>query len=332
LDANPVVLKVLLQHRHLQTHRAFCREYDKVAAKADPTLRGGWPSKAQFYRWLSGELVGLPYPDHCRILESMFPDWKVDQLFQTHEGGIDFVPEPNKQHKATPTTQTRPADQSATTLSNMLDSIEQGLEAPAANGQSGWRSDRLGKPRTVCSPNVAFPLAVGGPESQAEESPAQRIARSLVALSKRLRLSDAEIARLAQLAGHIVELDLTCSIDIDDAGWSTVSYSHQLLNLTNRPIKRLTTELWFENTDGPLVIEPSPANERKVAIQRTHDMNNLSKFACHISRGSTVERWPPSPTAAAAGSSSTITTGGRLCGGTPATSPSTFATAVFTCS
>jgi hypothetical protein len=285
LDAMPVVLKVLLQHRHLQTHRAFCREYDKVAAKADPTLRGGWPSKAQFYRWLSGELVGLPYPDHCRILESMFPDWKVDQLFQTHEGGIDFVPEPNKQHKATPTTQTRPVDQSATTLSNMLDSIEQGLEAPAANGQSGWRSDRLGKPRTVCSPSVAFPLAVGGPESQAEEPPAQRIARSLVALSKRLRLSDAEIARLAQLAGHIVELDLTCSIDIGDAGWSTVSYSHQLLNLTNRPIKRLMTELWFENTDGPLVIEPSPANERKVAIQRTHDMNNLSKFACHISPG-----------------------------------------------
>jgi hypothetical protein len=94
LDAKPVVLKVLLQHRHLQTHRAFCREYDKVAAKADPTLRGGWPSKAQFYRWLSGDLVGLPYPDHCRILEGMFPDWKVDQLFQVHEGGIDFVPEP----------------------------------------------------------------------------------------------------------------------------------------------------------------------------------------------------------------------------------------------
>jgi hypothetical protein len=100
LDAKPLVLKVLLQHRHLQTHRAFCREYDRVAAKADPTLRGGWPSKAQFYRWLSGELVGLPYPDHCRILERMFPDWKVDQLFQIHDGGIDFVPEPSILAKA----------------------------------------------------------------------------------------------------------------------------------------------------------------------------------------------------------------------------------------
>ncbi|MBV9059981.1 MAG: hypothetical protein JO296_13710 [Pseudonocardiales bacterium] len=95
MDTQPVALKVLLQHRHLQTHRAFCREYDRVAAKTDPTLRGGWPSKAQFYRWLSGELVGIPYPDHCRILEKMFPDWRVDQLFQPYRGGIDFVPEPS---------------------------------------------------------------------------------------------------------------------------------------------------------------------------------------------------------------------------------------------
>jgi hypothetical protein len=100
LNAQPVVLKVLLQHRHLQTYRSFCREYDRVAAKTDPTLRGGWPSKAQFYRWLSGELVGLPYPDHCRILESMFPDWKVDQLFQAHDGGIDFVPRARTTHAA----------------------------------------------------------------------------------------------------------------------------------------------------------------------------------------------------------------------------------------
>jgi hypothetical protein len=107
LDAKPVVLKVLLQHRHLQTHRAFCREYDRVAAKTDPTLRGGWPSKAQFYRWLSGELVGLPYPDHCRILERMFPGWKVDQLFQIYDGGIDFIPEPPVLAKRQPFNQLR---------------------------------------------------------------------------------------------------------------------------------------------------------------------------------------------------------------------------------
>lgn len=93
MDVKPIALKVLLQRRHLQTHSAFCREYDKVAAAADPALRGGWPSRAQFYRWLSGDLVRLPCADHCRILEGVFPGWKVDQLFQVHDGGIDYVPE-----------------------------------------------------------------------------------------------------------------------------------------------------------------------------------------------------------------------------------------------
>jgi gamma-glutamylcyclotransferase (GGCT)/AIG2-like uncharacterized protein YtfP len=34
-------LKVLLQHRHLQTHSTFSREYDRVAADIDSTLRDG---------------------------------------------------------------------------------------------------------------------------------------------------------------------------------------------------------------------------------------------------------------------------------------------------
>jgi hypothetical protein len=282
----PVVLKVLLQHRHLQTHSTFSREYDRIAAGIDPTLRGSGPSKAQFYRWLSGDLVGLPYADHCRILEGMFPGWKVDQLFQTHDGGIEFVPEPATPPAGTPTIRpnppTRPVGQSST-MSEVLRSIERGLEAPA-NGQVRWRSDALAPSRTV-SPTTAFPVTLSNSGSDTGEAPAQRIARSLVGLAKRLRLSETEIIQLAKLAGHIVELDVTCSIDIDSEGWSTVTYTHQLLNLTNRPIKRLTRELWFETTNGPLVIEPSPSNDCKVAIQRTHDMNNLSKFACHISPG-----------------------------------------------
>lgn len=102
LSSKPVALKTLLQQRHMQTHSAFCREYDKVAVDLDPTLKGGWPSRAQFYRWLSGDLIGLPYTDHCRILERMFPGWKVDQLFQAHDGGIEFIPEP-------PVPQSKPA-------------------------------------------------------------------------------------------------------------------------------------------------------------------------------------------------------------------------------
>lgn len=320
MTAKPIVLKVLLQHRHLQTHRAFCREYDRVAASADPTLRGGWPSKAQFYRWLSGELVGLPYPDHCRILESMFPGWKVDQLFHVHAGGVDFVPEPAPSTTAQPIPPTRPADQATAAMSKVLDSIERGLEAPT-NGQAGWRSETLAQPRTISPPGAAFPLTLGGAGPETEEAPAQRIARSLVALSKRLRLSDAELAQLAKLAGHVVELDMTCSLDIDGAGWSTVTYSHQLLNLTNRPIKCLTRELWFETTDGPLTIEPLPSNDRKVAIQRTHDMNNLSKFACHISPGVEPGDVATISYSCGADSLSTITTGGRPSRGTHATSP-----------
>ncbi|MFE5563369.1 hypothetical protein ACFQ68_00150 [Amycolatopsis japonica] len=93
-DERPSVLRVLLRGRHLQTYRAFCREYDTIAEKLDKKLRGTHPSKAQFYRWLSGNLVGLPYPDHCRILEIMLPGWQVEQLFRPHDGGIEFVPEP----------------------------------------------------------------------------------------------------------------------------------------------------------------------------------------------------------------------------------------------
>lgn len=74
-------LKVLLRQRHLQEHRAFCREYDKVARVVDRELVGGYPSKATFYRWLSGSLTGLPHPGHCRILENMFPGWRAEALF-----------------------------------------------------------------------------------------------------------------------------------------------------------------------------------------------------------------------------------------------------------
>jgi hypothetical protein len=89
-----LLLKVLLKQRHLQVYSAFAREYDKVAAKLDRELIGTGPSKAQFYRWISGELARLPYSDHCRVLERMFPDWGVEQLFQPYTGNLEFVPKP----------------------------------------------------------------------------------------------------------------------------------------------------------------------------------------------------------------------------------------------
>ncbi|GHE39266.1 hypothetical protein GCM10017673_47130 [Streptosporangium violaceochromogenes] len=86
-----ILLKTLLQQRHWQTYRTFCKEYDKAAKAVDSTLQGKWPSRAQLHRWLSGELKGLPYSDHCRVLETMFPGRTVEELFS-----------PNGTQEATP--------------------------------------------------------------------------------------------------------------------------------------------------------------------------------------------------------------------------------------
>jgi hypothetical protein len=78
----PTLLKALLRARHWQKHATFVREWDKVARGIDPRLAGSWPRHAQFYRWLRGDLRELPYPDACRVLESMFPQYSVRDLFQ----------------------------------------------------------------------------------------------------------------------------------------------------------------------------------------------------------------------------------------------------------
>ena len=93
IDAAPL-LKVLLRARHLQAYSSFAREYRKVAGKVDRSLANTEPSKAQFYRWISGELINMPHSQHCRVLEAMFPDWSVEQLFQPYSGSLDFVPKP----------------------------------------------------------------------------------------------------------------------------------------------------------------------------------------------------------------------------------------------
>ncbi len=75
------VLKDLLRERHWQTYATFCRQYDRAASELDPVLVGRWPSRGQFARWLSGDIKGMPQPDHCRVLEAMFTTYSVQQLF-----------------------------------------------------------------------------------------------------------------------------------------------------------------------------------------------------------------------------------------------------------
>lgn len=57
-------------------------EYDKAARTIDVSLEKTWPSRSQYYRWLSGTLKnGIPHPDSCRVLEQMFPEWTAKKLF-----------------------------------------------------------------------------------------------------------------------------------------------------------------------------------------------------------------------------------------------------------
>jgi len=85
----PVALKVLLHERHW-TYGTFSTEYDKAAKALDPRLSRTAPSRAQFQRWLAGDLRRQPRPDACRVLEALFPGWTVEQLFagySDHQAG-----------------------------------------------------------------------------------------------------------------------------------------------------------------------------------------------------------------------------------------------------
>ena len=86
-----IMLKVLLRERHWQNYSTFCTQYDKAAGKVDSNLAGGYPSRAQLHRWLSGALRNLPYADHCRVLEEMFPGWTAEQLFQPATSDLTFA-------------------------------------------------------------------------------------------------------------------------------------------------------------------------------------------------------------------------------------------------
>ena len=83
------LFKELLKRRHLK-YETFRDEYERVAAQVAPDDIP--PSKAQYYRWLSGQLRGgIPYPDACRVLEFMFPPWKAADLFSTYQPGLHII-------------------------------------------------------------------------------------------------------------------------------------------------------------------------------------------------------------------------------------------------
>ncbi|HEX5400856.1 MAG TPA: hypothetical protein VFX16_00995, partial [Pseudonocardiaceae bacterium] len=82
---NATTLKALLRQRHNQTYPTFKRLYEKTAKTIDSTLTQTCPTKRQYYRWLNGELSGLPHPGARSVLEAMFPGYSTQQLFEPFE-------------------------------------------------------------------------------------------------------------------------------------------------------------------------------------------------------------------------------------------------------
>jgi hypothetical protein len=121
---HPVMLKALIREKHWQNYSTFCAEYDKAAQRVDSDLAGHYPSRAQLHRWTTGLLRGLPYADHCRVLEEMFPGWTAEQLFQPASadrpvpalGGLALAPPVS----AVPSTGLRPYVEQAFTQEHVV--------------------------------------------------------------------------------------------------------------------------------------------------------------------------------------------------------------------
>ncbi|MFM9446985.1 hypothetical protein [Streptomyces acidiscabies] len=85
------LFRYLLQQRHLTTHEAFAAQYRRAAVRLaeldrDPRLASLEVSPRQFDRWYGGELLTLPRPDACRVLEHMLGR-PVSELFATTGDG-----------------------------------------------------------------------------------------------------------------------------------------------------------------------------------------------------------------------------------------------------
>jgi Domain of unknown function (DUF5919) len=82
MTEHPTLLAVLLEDRGMNRYGSFAAAYQKAARSVDPALGGSVPSRAQFYRWTKGGLRGLPYTDHCRVLEHLLTGYTAAQLLE----------------------------------------------------------------------------------------------------------------------------------------------------------------------------------------------------------------------------------------------------------
>jgi hypothetical protein len=261
MDDSPTRLRLLLQQRHWQAYRTFQREYNKIAHSLDPDLNDTAPSRAQFARWLSASIKGLPYSDHCLVLEKMFPGWTAAQLFErcTDEPG-------------------EPRDAATVDAERLLQVIADRLDEPQTDN-TDWGPQ--GRAESVTPGALA--AALNEPDISKADPSVRQLGRGLLNLKQVRRLSDEEVQQLAGLVGCLVELTKTLDIQIAADGSARLLYYLDILNLSGTPLTRVSRELWFEEITEPLVIVPAPDTERHIAIHRIHDTGNLAKFAFQIS-------------------------------------------------
>jgi len=78
------VLRVLLRERNLHTYPRFKVAYETAAKSVDKALVGSCPSLSTFKRWQLAGQTSKPHPEHCVVLEVIFPEWSVEELFDPH--------------------------------------------------------------------------------------------------------------------------------------------------------------------------------------------------------------------------------------------------------
>lgn len=81
-------LKVLLRDQHRHEYMEFVAEYRRIARDLGLPRTAEPPPKPTYYRWLSGQIQGLPRGYHCLVLEQMFPGWTAKELFARAEARL----------------------------------------------------------------------------------------------------------------------------------------------------------------------------------------------------------------------------------------------------
>src|SRR6266571_6255974 len=117
MTESPTLLAVLLESRGLDRYGSFRAAYQKAARTVDQGLADSAPSRAQFHRWITGGLRGLPYTDHCRVLEHMLDGYTATQLLAACPDRA--IPAPARVGNVKPGTHAPQPDSKAPILADM---------------------------------------------------------------------------------------------------------------------------------------------------------------------------------------------------------------------